>query len=160
MLAIGKYGWIQDLGLDLLALGFLALAFGFYSLKQSGTKWITGLIFLVLLAIDLLLIAEHNQYAGRPGYTIHRKLVYTFAVLFPTLLLLVSSDLGRINSDLKRISRWTAGLWLVLAPLMPLIPSDVKGAYERLVGTLIVIWLAIVSYRMYKLSKTAHKKAD
>lgn len=160
MLAIGKYGWIQDLGLDLLAIGFLAVAFGFFTLKRSGTKWSIGLIFLVMIAINLILIAEHNQYAGRPGYKIHRKLVYSFTLLFPALLLLVSSDLKKIHSNLKKISQWIAGLWIVLAPLMPLIPSDFKGAYERLVSLLIVIWLSIVSYRIYQLSKTTDNKTD
>ncbi len=87
MLAIGKYGWIQDLGLDILAVGFLALAAGLYAWKRSGTKWIISLIILVLIAVDIILIAEHNQYAGRPGNTIHRKLVYALALLFPALLI-------------------------------------------------------------------------
>ncbi len=88
MLAIGKYGWIQDLGLDILAIGFFALAIGLYTWKSSGTKWIIGLIILVLISVDLIMIAEHNQYAGRPGDKIHRKLVYALALLFPAVVLL------------------------------------------------------------------------
>lgn len=150
MLAIGKYGWIQDWGLDILAIGFLALAIGLYFLKNSGTRWIIGLILLVLIAADLILIAEHNQYAGEKGFTTHRLLVYILAVLFPALLLTLSSGLKKINAFLINFSRWIAGIWLVLAPLLPLIPNSFDGAYERLVCTLIVIWLATVSFELYR----------
>ena len=153
MLAIGKYGWIQDLGLDLLALGFLSLAAGLFSGKRSGIKWIAGIIVLVLIGVDLLLIAEHNQYAGRPGYTIHRKLVYALALLFPTSLFLLSSHLKILRADLKKFCFWTAGLWLAFAPLMPLIPTTVEGAYERAVSSLIVIWLFLVSCNLFLLGE-------
>lgn len=151
MLAIGKYGWIQDVGLDLLAFGFVGLAFGLFAWKSSGTKWFFGLLILVLLALDIILIAEHNQYAGRPGNTIHRKLVYALALLFPALLVLMSFDLKHLKPYLKNLSRWFAGIWLVLAPLMPLIPTTIEGAYERAVSSLIVIWLGLVSYHLYRL---------
>lgn len=153
MLAIGKYGWIQDWGLDILAVGFLALALGLFTWKRSGTKWIISLILLVLIAVDIILIAEHNQYAGRPGYTIHRKLVYAFALLFPALLILISFDLKNVKPYLKKFSFWIAGLWLVFAPLMPLMPTNIEGAYERLVSSMVVIWLGIVSYHLYLLPK-------
>ena len=155
MLAIGKYGWIQDLGLDILAIGFLALAIGLYTWKSSGTKWIIGLIILVLISVDLILIAEHNQYAGRPGDKIHRKLIYALALLFPALVLLTSFDLKSLKPYLKKFSFWIAGLWLVLAPLLPLVPDSINGAYERLVCALIVIWLGTVSYNLiYAYRKT------
>lgn len=151
MLAIGKYGWIQDWGLDILALGFFALAIGLFIWKNKGKKWITSLIILVLIALDLVLIAEHNQYAGRPGYTIHRKLVYIFAGLFLFLNILISSGLKDLNPFLKRFSYWIAALWLILTPLLPLIPDKWDGAYERFVCTLIVIWLSVVSFKFLKL---------
>lgn len=152
MLAIGKYGWIQDWGLDLMALGYLALAIGLFIWKPKGAKWITGLIILFLISVDILLIAEHNQYAGRPGYTIHRKLVYILATLFLVLTVVISFDLKSLNPFLKKFSLWIAGLWLIFAPLLILIPDSWDGAYERLVCTLLVIWPTVVSYQLYKVS--------
>lgn len=156
MLAIGKYGWIQDLGLDLLGIGFLALAIGLYLWKKSGAAWIIGLILLVLIAADLILIAEHNQYAGRPGYKIHRKLVYILAIFFPSLLFTLSGALEKIKPFLKKFSRGIAIAWLLTAPLMPFIPNSLDGAYERLVSTLIVVWLGTVSYCLYRLKRQSH----
>lgn len=159
MLAIGKYGWIQDWGVDILALGFLAAATGLYTWKRKGTKWIIGLITMVLISIDLVLIAEHNQYAGRPGYTIHRELVYILAGLFLILSILISFGLKSLKPYLKRFSLWIASLWLIFAPLLPLIPDSWDGAYERLVSTLLVIWLAVISYHLIKLKGSRPEKS-
>lgn len=150
MLAIGKYGWIQDWGLDLLAMGYLALSIGLYTWKREGTKWIISLIILVLIGITLVLIAEHNQYAGRPGYNIHRELVYTLAGLFLVLTILISFDLKYLRSFLKRFSLWIVALWFIFAPFLMLIPDSLDGAYERLICTLLVVWPATISYQLFK----------
>ena len=157
MLAIGKYGWIQDWGLDFLAVGFLALAIGLYCWKQNGVKWIASLIVLVLISGNLILIAEHNQYAGRSGNSIHRELVYIFAALFLILNYLIVSDLKNLKHVLKKFSLWTGTLWLMFAPLLPFIPDAWEGAYERLVSSLIVIWLSVVSYQVFKLPEHTSK---
>ncbi|MCX2745617.1 DUF998 domain-containing protein [Mangrovivirga sp. M17] len=151
MLAIGKYGWIQDIGLDLLALGYFALAAGLLLWKRKGTKWIISMIILILMSATVVLIAEHNQYAGRPGHTghaIHRKLVFTLAGLFLFLTVLSSFDLKYLKPFLKKFSWWIAGLWLIFAPLLPLIPDNFDGAYERLICTLLVAWPIVVSYQL------------
>lgn len=157
MLAIGKYGWIQDWGLDALALGYLALAIGLFIWKPKGTKWIASLIILVLISFDLILIAEHNQYAERPshtGYVIHLKLVYLLTGLFLILTILISFDLKLLETYLKRFSLWIAGCWLILAPLMMLIPDAYVGAYERFVCAMLVIWPTLVSYQLIKVSSS------
>ncbi|CAM4319642.1 DUF998 domain-containing protein [Gillisia hiemivivida] len=154
MLAIGKYGWIQDWGLDILALGYFALAIGLYTWKRKDAKWLISLIILVLISIVLVFIAEHNQYAGRPGHNIHRKLVYALAGLFLILNFLISSDLKLLAPFLKKFSLWIAALWLISAPLLPLIPDSWDGAYERLVCTLLVVWPVVVSYHLFKLSSS------
>lgn len=151
MLAIGKYGWIQDWGLDILALGYFALAIGLYTWKRNGIKWIISLIILVLISVDLVMIAEHNQYAGRPGYNMHRELVYILAGLFLILTILISFDIKSLKANLKKFSLWIAALWLLFAPLLPLIPDSWDGAYERLICSMLVIWPAIISYQLFKI---------
>lgn len=154
MLAIGKYGWIQDLGLDVLAIGCSALALGLYLWKSNGIRWIMSLVILVLISFDLILIAEHNQYAGRLGLSIHRELVYTLAGLFLVLTVLISYDIKKLKNYLKKFSLWIAFLWLIIAPLLPFIPDTFDGAYERLIGTLLVIWPAVIAYHLLKLSSS------
>jgi Protein of unknown function (DUF998) len=152
MLAIGKYGWIQDWGLNILALGYMALAVGLFAWKNKGRKWISSLILLLLISADIILIAEHNQYAGRPGENIHLTLVYILAGLFLILTFLISFDLKSWHPNLKRFSLWIAFLWLIFAPLLPLIPDGWDGAYERLICTLLVAWPIVISYKLIKVS--------
>jgi cell division protein FtsW (lipid II flippase) len=116
-----------------------------------------SLILLVFLGVDLVLIAEHNQYAGRPGYNIHRELVYILAGLFLVVTFMIGYDLQYLKTYLKKFSHWIAFLWLILAPLLPWIPDSWDGAYERLVSSLLVVWLSTVSYRLFKLRDTSTK---
>ncbi|MUP44689.1 DUF998 domain-containing protein [Gramella sp. BOM4] len=150
MLAIGKYGWIQDLGLVLLSVGYLAIGFGLYTFKKSGVKWIISLILLLLISIDIFMIAVHNQYAGRPGENIHYTLAYSLAGMFLILNFLIRDDLKDLNPSLKKFSLIIGVLWLIFAPLLPLIPDNFDGAYERLVCSLLVIWPVWVSYQLIK----------
>ncbi|TDQ32217.1 DUF998 domain-containing protein [Zeaxanthinibacter enoshimensis] len=148
MLAIGKYGWIQDLGIDLFAMSFLALAVGLYFYKRTGTAWLISLLILILLSADLILIAEHNQYAGDKENTLHQKLVYIMAGLFLLLTLLSRSGLAKLKPYLTRFILWVAGLWLVFAAAFPFMPDGIDGAYERLVCVLLVLWPAVVSIEL------------
>tara|TARA_R100000306_G_C4314164_1_gene111745 strand:+ start:60 stop:671 length:612 start_codon:yes stop_codon:yes gene_type:complete len=148
MLAMGKYGWIQDWGLDIFAVGLFALAIGLYLFKNNGKRWLAGLTLFVLMAITLILIAEHNQYAGRPGNSIHRTLVLILAGLFLLLNFLISNGLKKVHPSLQRVSLWIGGFWLLMAPLFPLVPDGWDGAYERLVCVLMVALPAIISYRL------------
>ncbi len=150
MLAIGKYGWIQDLGLDILAVGYLALAVGLFTMKKKGKRWILALIILILISADIIMIAEHNQYAGRPGENIHRTLVYILAGLFFVMNILIAGGLKVLEPKLKNFSYWIAGIWIVTAPLLPLIPDNWDGAYERLICILLVAWPARISYHLIK----------
>lgn len=160
MLAIGKYGWIQDWGLDMLALGYFALAVGLFTWKRKGIKWIISLIILVLISVNLVFIAEHNQYASRPGYNMHRELVYILAGLFFVLNILISFDLKYLNPVLKKFSLWIAALWIVFAPLLFLIPDALDGAYERLICTSLVVWPAVTSYYLLKYPDSKLEASD
>lgn len=53
----------------------IACAIGLYAWGLGVTKWKIGTFLLFLLGVDVVLIAEHNQYAGRErvGASIHRR---------------------------------------------------------------------------------------
>ena len=154
-LAITKSAWIQDLGLDLYAVAMFACALGLFQWNLGGRKWKIASVLLVLLGIDIILIAEHNQYAGREGIgaSIHIQCVYALAVLFAAITLLLSFDLRRIGRNWYRYSMGTALVWIVLAPIFFFVPNNINGAYERFISLITIAWVAAISWLLIKRGK-------
>ena len=147
-LAIEKYAWVQDTGLDFYAVGMIACAIALYNWKLGGTKWKIGTVLLLLLGIDVILIAEHNQYAGREGVgaSIHIQCVYALAVLFAALTLLLASGLRKVGHNWYRFSIGTGIVWIVLAPIFFFVPTNIDGAYERFISLIMIAWVAAISW--------------
>jgi hypothetical protein len=147
-LAIGKYAWIQDLGLDLLAAAIMAIAIGLYILKLEHIRWKLGTALLALLSIDVIFIAEHNQYAGREGVgtAIHLQLVYALGLLFALSTLLLAFGLRKISRDWYRFTLGTSIVWTVLGPVFFGVPTRWDGAYERFVALIMVAWIASMAW--------------
>lgn len=151
-LAVGRYAWIQDLSLDFFAGAVLACGVGLYAWNLGKLRWKTGTLVLVLVGIVVILIAEHNQYAGRPGpgATIHIYLVYAFGLLLPLSMLLLAFGLRRIHAYWYRFSLGLGIIWLVLAPAFFFVPTSWDGAYERFIGLLALLWVTAVSYLLLR----------
>lgn len=149
-LAIGKYGWIQDWGINLFAIGYFALAVGLYLWKNSGTQWLIALFLIILLGIDFIIIAEHNQYAGDQEHTLHRKLVYVMAALYPAMILLSRKGLKELDPFFNKFCIWVAVLWILMAVPFPYIPDQYDGGYERIACILLVLWPAVVSLKLFR----------
>jgi hypothetical protein len=147
-LAIGEYAWIQDLGLDLFALAVLAIAVGLFLLRSGDWKWKVGLLLLILLAVDVVLIAEHNQYAGQQNQKgdIHMYCVYVLYGLFGLACLLLAPGLKRLGKQWFSVSMGIGLSWFALGPVFLLVPDRWDGAYERGVTLLMVGWVVMVAY--------------
>ena len=151
-LAITEYAWIQDLGLDLYAAAIIACGIGIYKWSLKGLQWKITSVLLILLGIDVILIAEHNQYAGREGVgaSIHIQCVYALAVLFATITLLLSFGLRKVGRNWYRYSMGTAIIWTVLAPIFFFVPTNLDGAYERFISLITISWVAAISWLLIK----------
>lgn len=151
-LAITKSAWIQDLGLDLYAVAMFACAIGLYAWNLGGWRWKLASVLLGLLGIDIILIAEHNQYAGREGVgaSIHIQCVYALAVLFAAITFLTSFGLRRVGRNWYRYSIGTAIVWTVLAPIFFFVPTNIDGAYERFISLITICWVAVISWLLIK----------
>lgn len=147
-LAIGKYAWIQDFGLDLFAAAILATAIGLYTLRLEQIRWKIGTALLVLLSIDVVLIAEHNQYAGREGVgaAIHIQCVYALGLLFALATLLLAFGLRNVSRAWYRFSLGISIVWTVLGPIFFWVPNSWDGAFERFVALIMVAWFVAVSW--------------
>jgi hypothetical protein len=151
-LAIGKYAWIQDLGLDLLAVALVALAVGLYAWNLGQWRWKMGAALLVLLGVDVILIAEHNQYAGREGVgaSIHIYCVYALGLLFALSTLLLAFGLRKIGRRWFRFSLGTSMIWTILGPIFFFVPTSWDGAYERFVALIMLTWVVAISWLLVR----------
>ena len=151
-LAITKYAWIQDTGLDLYALAMFACAIGLFVWNLGDWRWKTASILLGLLGIDVILIAEHNQYAGREGVgaSIHIQCVYALAVLFAAITVLASFGLRKVSKSWYRYSMGTSIVWIILAPIFFFVPDNIDGAYERFISLITISWVAAISWLLIK----------
>ena len=151
-LAITEYAWIQDLGLNLYAIAMFACAIGLYAWNLGGLRWKIASVLLGLLGIDVILIAQHNQYAGREGVgaSIHIQCVYVLAVLFAAITLLLSFGLRRVGRSWYRYSMGTAIVWTVLAPIFFFVPTNIDGAYERFISLITISWITAISWLLIK----------
>jgi len=152
-LAIGKYAWIQDLGLDLFALGWLGLAAGLYRLgRGQGWKWKLSIFLMVLLAADFVLIAEHNQYAteATPKEAIHTQLVYALGGLFLLICCFMAPGLKNFGKGWRNFSLVCAGVWLVTTPFFFFISTQWDGLFERISGSTLVVWMLGMANLLYQ----------
>ena len=150
-LAIGKHAWIQDLGLDAYAVGVAALSFGLFLLIKGDLRWHAGLALLLALSVNIFLIAEHNQYAGRPGRgaAIHIYLVYILYGLVALIPVFLAKGLQHLGEQWRTYSYMFAGLWLVLAPFFFLVPEWINGAYERFLALFLLIGAGTLGYKLF-----------
>ena len=156
-LAIGEYAWIQDLGLDAYALGVFALAVGLFLQVRGDGRWHTGLLLLLVLGIDIILIAEHNQYTGRPerGVAIHIYLVYALYALVAVIPLFLARGLKRFGRHWRVGSLVMSGLWLVLAPFFFFVPDSVDGAYERFLALFLVLSVGGAGWKLIRVNRAS-----
>ena len=144
-LAAGPYGWIQDSGMILFALGILGCAIGLRLWWRGPRVWRAAAAVLVVLAVDVVVIAAHNEYGDRDSgkYVIHRYAVYLLALLFLAAAVLSGMALRRLGDRLwSRASLAIGLLWLVLAPIFLVVPTGWDGAYERFLGLLMIAWFS------------------
>lgn len=147
-LAAGRYGWIQDTGLVLFAIGWVGGAAALYRWSLGGSRWTAAVALMLALGVDLILIALYNEYGDTDakGAVIHMYCTYALAVLFALIPWLLSTGLGRLSRRWARLGAGTSIAWVVLAPLYLGVPTSWNGAYERFLGMIIVAWLAGTSW--------------
>ncbi|MGB3299353.1 MAG: DUF998 domain-containing protein [Phormidesmis sp.] len=159
-LAIAEKAWIQDTGLDLFAVSFITCAIGLLALNLGGLRWRAGAFTMLLLAVDIALIAEHNKYANREGVgtAIHIYCVYALGALFTAAPLLMAAGLRKISHGWYLYSLGTAASWAVLSPLFFFTPTSWDGAYERFISLIMITWVALISWLLIQKAKDQRKQ--
>ena len=164
--AIGEYSWILDTGLGFFAAGAIACGMGFLNWNAGGFRWKTLAVLLVVFGVDVVLVAQHNQYAGRDvqGAAAHFYYVCILGVIFTLSQLLLAFELRPINERWFRYGLGLAAAWIIAGPLYFLVPPSWDGAYERFLGIFVIVWFAAVSCLLLKRGREGarfpHTQAD
>lgn len=154
-LAVGKHAWIQDLGLNLLGLAFLACGIGLLVFRKAGARSTLVAVACILLAIDMVLIAEHNQYASdqRFGGTVHSYATIALWVLFVLAAILLAFGMGAFRGGRMRWASLAAGLlWIPLPPLFLYLSRHATswdGLLERFLGVVLVLWVSMLGWLLF-----------
>lgn len=154
-LAAGPWGWIQDVGLVLLAFGLVAVAAGLWNWGLGGIRRKVVVTALVLLAADVVVIALHNEYGdGDSGkFVIHSYANYALGLLFGVTTWAAARPLGAVGPRWKRFSWGIAIAWVILAPVFYFVPTAWDGLYERGLALLFLGWVAAVSWLLLRRGK-------
>ena len=152
-LAIGDYGWIQDIGLNLYAISLLICAIALWRWNLGDWRWRLGSVLLFLLSIDIIVISEHDQYAnlaGSSGRSIHLYAVYVLGILFPLTCIAFSFGLRQISRKWWYFSYIIVALWVIFGPPFFQIPTALDGLYERFVAVILLIWTTAMGWLIFR----------
>lgn len=152
-LAIGRYGWIQDVGLNLYGISLFILAIALWRWNLGDWRWRLGAALLFLIGIDILVISEYDRYAKDPnsfGRMVHLYAVYVLGVLLPTACFLFSFGLRKVGRKWRYFSWAIAALWIVCGPPFFRIPTNYDGLYERFVAMILLCWTVTISWLVFE----------
>ncbi|KAI9132269.1 hypothetical protein ON05_001970 [Acaryochloris sp. CCMEE 5410] len=119
---------------------------------MGKAKWKVGTAMLMLLGIDVLLISEHNKYAGRAdisGAAIHIYCVYALGILFTLIPILLAFGLRNVHPRWFTFSLGIGIAWAILSPIFFFVPTAWDGAYERFLALLMISWVIAISWLLF-----------
>ncbi len=141
-----EWGGLQTIGLALFGVAHIAIAAGLRGLDR-GRLWPYGRGFLAASGAVLFFIAyffvtaETSTLRGPDA----NDPLWVVASLMGLAMGALQPGLSRISPKLGLFSAVCLGIWLWLVPLILLVNESWLGAYERIVGTVYVVWMIGVS---------------
>ncbi len=152
---LSRHAWgdLQTIGLVLFGLAHIALAAGLRGLDH-GRLWPYGRAVLAVSGAMLFFIAwffataETSTLRGPNA----NDPLWMVASLVGLAMGALQPGLSRISTKLGLFSAVCLGIWLWLVPLILLVNESWLGAYERIVGTVYVVWMIGVSAELLLLT--------
>ncbi|MDJ0917523.1 MAG: hypothetical protein QNJ05_07145 [Woeseiaceae bacterium] len=141
-----EWSGAQTIGLTLFGIAHIALAIGLQGLDR-GRLWPYGRAFLAASGAVLFFIAYFfatAETSALRGPNANDPL-WVVASLMGLAMGALQPGLSRISPKLGLFSAICLGIWLWLVPLILLVNDSWLGAYERIVGTVYVVWMIGVS---------------
>ncbi len=154
-LAAGRYAVIMDIGLYAFAAVILARAAGLRRLHWGKRSWTAGSWLLTLMAVMIVVIGAYGEYGDNDvgGLVIHLPLVLAMALTFTASALLTAAGFYRYRRRWFWFNIACAVLWVLGAACFWFSPTTIDGLIERLVGSVMVVWLFALSKLLIDRSK-------
>ena len=135
-LGAGRLEGIVDVGIYSFSAALIACAVGAAHAHLGGRGWTFGIYGLIATGLIVFLVGARNEYgdADHDGVVIHRYLVWALGALFAVLPWAMSEGVGRVSPRLRSLCRLVTVVWVPLAPLFFVVPTEIDGLYERLLG--------------------------
>lgn len=145
-LSRNQWGSLHTLGLVLFGTAHLALAIALNRLDR-GRLWPYGRALLVAGGVALGYIAYY--FAMAPDTALSgadaNDPLWIVASVIGLAMGVLQPGLSRLSQRLGLFSVICLGIWLWLIPLILLVNDSWLGLYERLVGSIYVVWIAGVA---------------
>lgn len=156
-LAAGRGEIIMDVALYGFAAGLFALALACAHVHQGGLAWSAGTLCLAVLAATIVVVGARNEYGDgdAEGVVIHEYLVYGLGLLFTAMPLCLAPRAARLLPWSRPALIGTGLLWAVMSPVFFLLPTDVDGGYERLLGGVACAQVLILAAALFAHARQA-----
>ncbi len=151
---------LADIGLFAFVLGVLATSAGLLRWRIDRIDWKIGIVALAIVAVCVTLIAGYEAYTTGKGPVIHYKLVYVLGIAFPLAVLMTAGQFWEINKVLGIVLYIGGALWLVLGPLLFLIPTAYDGGYERMLAALMLLWFITMGVMIWDDPDIVHHMSE
>ncbi|MGF1451131.1 MAG: DUF998 domain-containing protein [Opitutales bacterium] len=162
-LAIGRYSWIQDVGLNLLALGMAACGLGQLLWKPRRRRWWVGFGLWIAMALLIFGISEHDEYlpSGDPTDNWHKYLVTALYLFFAATALFNTASLHSLGKRYMWTGYALGLVWLLGGPLFWFAAPDAwDGLVERLVGGTLLAWVGLQSKALLRVGRDGPQPGD
>lgn len=154
-LSRGDLGWLHTIGLVFFGSAHVALAVALGGLDH-GRLWPYARAFLVASGAVLVYVAYYFSTAlgGVLQGPDANDPLWIVASLTGLAMGALQPGLARQSRKLGLFSTMCLGIWLWLVPLTLLVSDSWLGAYERIVGTIYIIWMAGVSLGLLRAAQS------
>ncbi|MFK8031930.1 MAG: DUF998 domain-containing protein [Gammaproteobacteria bacterium] len=153
-LSQSRWGGLHTLGLSLFGLAHIALAMGLVGLDH-GRLWPFARGLLVAAGIGLVGLAVYF-------YTASDALLNSATPDAPLWVVasLTGTAMGALQPGLARHARRVGifsticlGIWVWMVPVFLLVNDSWIGAYQRILGAIYIVWMAVISLGLLRHSR-------
>jgi len=160
-LAAGRYEIIQDVALYAYAVALFAMALAAAHAHAGGWGWSVGILSLAILGAVVTVIGARNEYGDGDdaGVVVHIYLVYALGFFFTLAPVAMAGGLAERSRKMKIAAYALAAVWAIGAAIYFMLPTDIDGAWERGLGIITVLFVALLAAHFAQLARAIDDQA-